>query len=589
MWRYIFLLLAVTALHVYAVPVKPEWNSHRQPDGTILQVMFCGDEHHHYYKTIDNVPLFRDTDGYFYYAKTVGFSLSSTGVLAHNPDLRSQTERLAISADVEAEHMRKYSPRYNTTRAMRHASMAKTRSLTDGNEKRGLVVMVSFSDRTFSTDTASVVWNNILNKVGYSEHGANGSVHDYFMEQSCGQFNLKFDLVGPVQLPQSRYYYGKNNPLNNDDIDINMDELIVAACKAIDDSVDFKDYDWDGDGYVDQVFFLYAGWGEAVYGANSSLIWPHEYWLSAYKDYPYGLKFDGVIIDQYACGCEMEGRENVSRQLSGLGIFCHEFSHCLGLPDFYTYTGVDILGEWDLLAMGSYNNGGWCPPNYTAYEREFCGWQQPVVLDAPVSISDMASLSDGGKTYKIVNEALSANADEYYLLENRQKKGWDKYIPGQGLLVLHVDYDENAWYTNTVNDTYSHPRMTIIPANNSYQVAKASGFAYPYLSKDSLTDNSMPAAKVYNANVDGKKMGKPITKIREYDGKIAFEFMGGDVNAGIDNLVFDMSEFANQPVTVYDVTGKLFRQADAFDASQLPSGRTYIIKNKKGKTIKINR
>ena len=99
----------------------------------------------------------------------------------------------------------------------------------------------------------------------------------------------------------------------------------------------------------------------------------------------------------------------------------------------------------------------------------------------------------------------------------------------------------------------------------------------------------MPAAKVFNANADGKKMGKPITKIREYDGKIAFEFMGGDVNAGIDNLVFDMSEFANQPVTVYDVTGKLFCQADAFDASQLPSGKTYIIKNKKGKTIKINR
>ena len=589
MLRYIFLLFATCALHVFAIPVKPEWHSHKQSDGTVLQVMLCGDEHHHYYKTVDNIPLVRNANNDFCYADVIGYGLISTDVIAHNPELRTEAEHMSIPQHKVVGELRKFAPRYNAVQQLSERKRINTRAISDGSEKRGLVVLVSFSDRAFSSDTASVVWNAILNKEGYSDNGAVGSVHDYFMMQSNGLFNLKFDVIGPVQLSESRYYYGKNNPMNNEDIDINMDKLIVEACNAINKDVDFSVYDWNGDGSVEQVFFLYAGWGEAVYGAKSELIWPHEYWLTAYPDYPNGLELDGVVINQYAWGCEMEGREMVSNKRTGLGIFCHEFSHCLGLPDFYTYSGVDILGEWDLLAAGSYNNNGWCPPNYTAYEREFCGWQQPVVLNAPVSVQDMTSLSDGGKTYKIVNEALSAKADEYYLLENRQKKGWDSYIPGSGLLILHVDYDKTAWYNNTVNDVYSHPRMTIIPANNSYQVAQSSGFAYPYLSKDSLTDSSLPAAKVFNANANGKKMGKPITKIREYDGKIAFEFMGGDVNAGINNLVFDMAEFANQPVIVYDVTGKLFCKTDAFDASLLPSGRTYIIKNKKGKTIKINR
>lgn len=588
MWRYIFLLLAVTALHVFAVPVKPEWNSHRQPDGTMIQVMFCGDENLHFYKTKDNIPLVRDANGDFYYAEAVGFGLASSGILAHDKEQRTEKEIMAMPKIQDVNALRKYSPRYIKPQQSKVKRLAKTRSVSDGAEKRGLVVMVSFPDRKFSSDTASVVWNNILNKTGYSENGANGSVHDYFLDQSNGLFNLTFDLVGPVELSKSCYHYGTNNPMNDDDIDINMDELIVEACKAIDDKVNFKDYDWDGDGYVEQVFFLYAGWGEAVYGANSKLIWPHEYWLSGYSSYPMGLALDGVKIDQYACGCEMEGRENVSMNLSGLGIFCHEFSHCLGLPDFYTYTGLDLLGEWDLLAMGSYNHNGWCPPNYTSYEREFCGWQQPVVLDQPTSVTDMLSLSDGGMTYKVVNNAISSKADEYYLLENRQKKGWDKYVPGHGLLVLHVDYDEEIWYYNTVNDEYSHPRMTIIPANNSYLSTRAYGYAYPYLSNDSLTDNSKPAAKVFNTNFNGKKMGKPITGIREYDGMIAFDFMGGKDDAGIDNLLSDIDGWKGRNVDVFDLHGRLLLKSSAFDGLQLPRGNTYIIKNKEGKTIKIN-
>lgn len=589
MLRYIFLLFATCALHVFAVPVKPEWHSHKQPDGTMLQVMLCGDEHLHYYKTIDNVPLVRDSIGNFYYAQALGFGLTSTGVLAHNPEQRSESEMVVISQEEDVRQLRRYSPRKSMPQQTRMQRRTKTRAISDGKEKRGLVVMVSFTDRTFSSDTATVVWNNILNAENFKGYGAYGSVHDYFLDQSYGQFNLKFDLAGPVQLPKSCYYYGQNNPINNDDIDIHMDELIVTACKEIDKDINFKDYDWDGDGYVDQIFFLYAGWGEAVYGADSRLIWPHEYWLHGYKDYPFGLTLDGVIISHYACGSEMSGRELVSKSLSGIGTFCHEFSHCLGLPDFYTYTGIDIMGEWDIMSGGNYNGDGWCPPNYLSYERELCGWITPMVLDKPASIVDMKPLSDFGQAYKIVNDALDKSKDEYYLLENRQKTGWDKFVPGHGMVVLHVDYDEEAWFYNTVNDVYSHPRMTIIPANNSYLSAKASGFAYPYLANDSLTDRSYPVAKVFNANAKGKYMGKPITKIREYDGLIAFDFMGGGVDSGIEDIHTDISAWEGKAVEVYDMTGKKLYELSSFSEVCLAKGNTYILRDKKGKTIKINK
>ena len=141
------MLFATCALHVFAVPVKPEWHSHKQPDGTMLQVMLCGDEHLHYYKTIDNVPLVRDSIGNFYYAQALGFGITSTGVLAHNPEQRSESEMVVISQEEDVRQLRRYSPRKSMPQQTRMQRRTKTRAISDGKEKRGLVVMVSFSDR----------------------------------------------------------------------------------------------------------------------------------------------------------------------------------------------------------------------------------------------------------------------------------------------------------------------------------------------------------------------------------------------------------------------------------------------------------
>lgn len=589
----LFLLaLSLTTL-VSARPVRQEWRTVTQSDGTSLRVMLCGDEHFHFYKTEDNVKLVRMDNGDFHYASTVGFALTSTGVLAHEAERRTVSERQCAAAQGDLSQLRQSAMhRRNAGRraSLQGRTLAK-KSLNDGKAKRGLVIMVKFTDKDFSMDDAKQVWGDILNKEGYSDYNANGSVHDYFLEQSNGAFNLSFDLVGPVSMPKSHYYYGKNS--SDGDLDINAGELVAEACKAVVDQVDFSDYDWDGDGYVDQVFILYAGCGEAVNGADTRLLWPHEYQLSAYTAYRNGLKLDGVIVDTYAIGSELEGLEKSSyNPLTGLGTFCHEFSHCMGLPDVYDTgysNGLDMLESYDLLSYGWDNGEGFCPPNYTAYERKACGWQIPIELTDPVSITDMKSLSDKGETYQITNECDDASVDEYFLIENRQQTGWDRDIPGKGVMISRINYDEKKWYYNEVNNNRNDLGIIYFPANNRW--TSGANTPYPYSRCDSLTDTSTPKAEVYNLNKKGKRlMGKPITKIAvDSKGLASFDFCGGSAAAGISSVAANSegNGLDGQAVTVYDEAGRKVAAFKSYHGlSTLPKG-IYVVKGR-DKTVKVS-
>ena len=459
------------------------------------------------------------------------------------------------------------------------------------------MVMMEFPDKRFYDADANGVWGDILNKEGFNDFGANGSVSDYFADQSAGLFNLKFDIIGPVMAKHNRNYYGADYSGTSRDsigmIDIHVGELVVEACDAAKAAgVNFRDYDWDGDGEVDQVFVLYAGGGQASTGNPTSFIWPHEYYVSAYRQWPDGYEVDGVKIDTYACGCELYGIETYNRgELSGLGTFCHEFSHCLGLPDFYNTTGGDdMLGDWDLLSSGCYNANGWCPPNYTIHEKELSGWAQAVELTEPTTVSGLLPMSDGGTAYKVRNDCYG-DVDEYYLLENRRKTGWDAYVPGNGLIVMHVDYDADKWYYNSVNDDEDHFGVAIIPASGIYD-PNSSRVTYPYNRRDSLTDNSRPAATVFNTNVRGTKfMGKPITHIKRDNatGEVSFDFMGGAYNSGIATVETATDGLLEgNPATVFDASGRCVARVDAYDGlpGMLPAG-VYMVKSSNGTTIKV--
>lgn len=582
------LMIAQLAL---AVPAKKEWRTVTQSDGTTITVMLCGDETFHYYKTTDDVPLVLTSSGDYCYANTMGFSLTSTGVIAHEDSLRSPNERLQVSSADNLPAMRMNAARSSTERQQDIANrISKTKSMSDGKERHGLVIMVSFTDRDFRNASAYKDWNAILNEDGYSDNGANGSVHNYFYDQSQGMFNLKFDCVGPIQMPKASTYYGKNSGRT---VDINAGEMVATACTAADAYVNFKDYDWDGDGYVDQVYILYAGYGEHYSGNSANLLWPHEYQLSAFSAYR-DLTIDGVKINTYACGSELAGWERDGKtDLSGIGTFCHEFSHCLGIPDFYVTDdyadGLDMLGDWDLMSSGAYNNSGWCPPNYTSYEKELSGWITPTVLTEPTTVTDMESISQNGDVYKVINDCDDNNVDEYYLLENRQKIGWDKYIPGQGLMVLHVDYNKARWENNTVNNYRETPGVGYIPANGRSNTPERWG--YPYgTTGNSLTDTSSPKAAVHHTNKQGTKlMGKPITNIAASDEYTAsFDFCKGSTS-GINDIqtVTDENALYGQPATIYDVQGRKIATTQSYNGVNGMAQGMYIVRGYNGQTLKI--
>ncbi len=479
--------LSLTALAVMAIPAKRgQWKTVTLSDGTTVRVELRGDEFCHYWQAADGTRYVQN-----------GTTWDKAGA----------QQLLAMKRAILRQA------------AANRSRMAKKRNAgAYTGEKKGLIILVDFSDKQFQDGHDQPLFAQVANEKGYSDNRFMGSVSDYFSAQSNGLFNLTFDVVGPVRVSKPSTYYGGTDSYGNDEP---VDELVKEACQLINDTVDFAKYDWDGDGEVEQVFILYAGQGQADGGANNT-IWPHEWQLSAY-DGGSALTLDGKKIDTYACSSELDGNYD----LAGIGTICHEFSHCLGLPDLYDtgYNSNFGMGDFSILSAGNYLGDGRTPPNYTAWERWFCGWTQPVELaDNDTTVTGMLPMSQYGNTYVVYN---AANRNEYYLLENRQCTGWDINLPSHGLMVTHVDYDPDLWEYNIVNtitkrgDTYEvagikndHQRLTIIHADNeagsayydyrgNYITTSETHDLYPNGALDSLTNLSKPAATLYNANTDG--------------------------------------------------------------------------------------
>lgn len=549
-------LTALVALSASAVPARRGTINVQQPDGTTVSVVLMGDEAYHYYQTLDGMPLLQTNDGAYVYATIAQNQLTPTNLLAHNADMRGAKEVAFVSAnsqlkdgaaaifttatrDLNSLRLTDQAKRINKARA-KHGDnppvyrMGEPRDPLVG-EKHGLVILVNFKDIKMQDKHGQTLWNDYLNKEGYNgDGGPQGSVRDYFLSQSYNQFDLKFDVVGPVNLSRDAEYYGTNKQAGAGQ-DGKAGHMVAEAVYLADDlGVDFTKYDWDKDGEVDQIVIVYAGYGEND-GAPSWTIWPHEYWIYWSSWGSQITDIDGVTIDKYACSPELTGNSGTS--LSGIGVLCHEFGHCLGLPDFYAtvQNGQSGMQTWDPMDYGSYNgtssNRSDVPSGYTTYERMYCGWLTPTVLDKPSAVNGMRALTEAPDAYIIYNDA---HKDEYYTFENRQKTSWDSCQPGggHGMLVTHVDFSLTDWNGNGVN-RIDHMGMQVVPADNTnvYNASSIAGDPYPGTTGNhALTESSRPAATLYHNNVDGRKLlGKDITKIEEntQDGTISFLVMGG--------------------------------------------------------------
>ena len=496
--------LAMLTLTASAVPARRTQRTLTLSDGTQVTATLSGDENYHYWKTADGR----------------AFVMNEENI---PQEISLQQAQSKLQAKVQARNAHRIAKR-----TKRKAAWGAETNPISG-ERKGLVILVNYKDKKMQHTQAE--YNDYFNKAGYSDNNCTGSVRDYFLSQSYGKFSLDFDVMGPVTLSKNLSYYGDNDSDGNDK---HAAEMVAEAVKLAVSGIDLKRYDWDGDGYVDQVYVVYAGYGEHA-DAPANTIWPHEFELSEaakYNDGPGALTINGVTIDTYACSSELRGSSG--NKMDGIGTACHEFSHCLAIPDMYD-TSADGenfgMNVWDLMDYGSYNGEdgfGETPAPFTSYERMYCGWLTPVELTQPCNVNDMPAITKEPVAYLIRNDNPKFPG-EYYLLENHQQESWDAYAPAHGMLVLHVDFNSNAWKQNTVNNVASHQRMTIIPADGKLSHYNTAGDTWPGTSKKTaLTDSSNPAAKLYNLNSNGRKfMGHPIENIAEKNGLISFTFDGG--------------------------------------------------------------
>ena len=492
-------LLCAVAVSAMAVPARRGWQNRTQADGTTIDVQVIGDEFYHYMINRDGKRI----------------EMNEAGVYEVVGDAPTQEEAIARRAQAKA------------ARRVQTAGVGRLLA------PRGAVILVSYQDNAFQSSNALMTeWAMGEN---YTYNGATGSIRRYFLDQSWGQYDMQIDVYGPVTASRNGSYYGSNDAWGNDK---HPDELVVEACQLAHDScgADFSKYDSDGDGNVDWVVILYAGKGEADGGASNT-IWPHQ-WELSYSGMDFQL--DGKTVDHYCCLNEIDGQLN---QLCGIGTFCHEFSHVMGLPDFYTTVqGAThhTLGDWDIMDYGPYNNDGNTPPSYSAYERWYMGWMNPTLINYACSVtmpdlneSKAACLmtEDGSNVENILNPSPAT----FYLLETRKQEGWDTYLPGAGMIVTKVQFNASKWKNNEVNNTASVQGVDLLEAQantSRWSNGKATD-AYPkgateftQITNYQVTDIALNDNGVISFNVNGG--GNHVTLGVEdvpAEGKKAFKYI----------------------------------------------------------------
>ncbi len=516
------LLLAIllsAALRVVAVPAFPEYIPFIQPSTKEeIHILLKGDEFVHWAESEDGYSLLHGDDGSFYYAMH-----DANGDLVPSPylatDLKRRPLHVAAFLATIKPHLR-YSQKqvdamlkiWNNLDGMKRPAKSMNDVL---GEKRFLVILFAFQDQAFTHNKRQI--ENLFNQVNYSANGNNGSVHDYYYEVSGGLFSLQVDVVGPFTGTRNTAHYGNSNSGYQD-----------FALEAVDSAaahVNFSDYDNDGDGYIDGMHILFAGHGEEATG-NEDLIWSHKWNIFS------SPVRDSTIINVYSCSPECGG--STGNDLTAIGVVCHELGHVFGSPDYYDTdyagSGGDFpgLGKWDIMSSGSWNNGGYCPAQHNPYTKIFVyKWASCDTLTTAQQVILRPSTQTNDDFYRI----NTGTDGDFFLLENRQREDWDRYIPGHGMLVYHVH--PNASGARVSN--HHHPQQLYILACtqdtfptsevSSYGLLNDASAPYPGTSlKNELTDYTVPALRPWSHALNNT----PLTHISENSntGEVFFCFAG---------------------------------------------------------------
>lgn len=464
------------------------------------------------------------------------------------------------------------------------------------------VVLVNFKDVKFKINEPKKAFEQLFNSdtqedLGNGNHHNYGSVAKYFHDMSGGTFTPNFKVYDPVTLDKPETYYGGKNEDNNKDEDPR--QLVKDALKLIEDQVtedDIKSFCSDGK-TVDCVYVVYAGLGQNDGGAGTT-VWANT-WTTD------GAKLGGKSVRWYTMSPELSSmklddngkfnNKGTIPAVSGIGVICHEFSHALGLPDFYptaesAYVDNQEMEYWDLMDGGEYTYYGYRPTAYTAFEKEQMEWPVDIkTLDSDASFTMRTSTEQGGKAYKIVNPD---NQNEYLMLECIQRKGWNQYLFGNGLLVYHVCLPSEPLYSGTrLNNAPGYPGMAVVPADgaclSSYIKANKNDYGNSHygdlfpgtgnLQGQNVTElsdtNKQPNFCWYNATKTEKlNTNKAIKNIKYDNGVLTFDYVN-DVASGILPVWGDKQATDGR---VYSINGAYLGD----DITKLPHG-IYIVNGQK--------
>jgi len=589
-----FALMGVTS--IFAAKAKPGLTNIIQSDGSQLTIRLNGDENHHWYSTSDGILLVQVGSSYYIAQVEEDGSLKATPQLAHNENARGERELNVIAQQDKEKFFNVISE--DTQVLAKPIGSTNPAYFPHIGSPKALVILVQFQDVKFkTTDPIATFTHYLKGEAGEAAPEANnayssqwnnyGSVLQYFHDMSGGQFTPQFDIVGPVTVSKNSAYYGSNGN-GREGGDTYFTEMIAEACKQVSGQVNFADYDQNNDGYVDLVYIIYAGYSESINGNSADCLWPKSGTAGIYDPDNSNqlLTLNGKKIRRYGINNEINGKQDDTDGegrplLNGIGLFCHEFTHTMGIPDLYPTVGSSRVDNqnpeyWDLMDGGEYTYNGYCPTPYTPWEMDVMGWTTPTDLGKEAIQVSLNSYANDRTAYKINGE----NA-EYLLLQNIQKEGWWKYQFGHGLLVWRIDYPyETVSLDNKLNNTIGKPNVMIVPADGYVISDYNHGEGYQWTDAEynaSLKADPFPGTQnvteLLSVKLNNSTLEKPIYNIKEENGIITFDYLK-DFTTGIDSPITNTD--TDKDARIYTLDGRYV----GTDASQLTKG-VYIIGKKK--------
>lgn len=535
-------LMLASAGSAWAIKANPRPVAVRLPDGSTLTVRIHGDENFNYVTTLDGFLVQRDREGYFRYVRVDEKNARRvmTAQRVHPNDRRTASEKELLKTlqpiNRMADAFRLFGPRPELKlkapeQILNTKKMRRVRASSVADESNYLVIIVEYADGKLNFNTLD--FERWLNEPNYSVNGGTGSVKDYYRDNSMSQFIPHFTVLGPYKLDHEETYYAANNPETGSDD--NPEAMVIEAvqkAKAEHPEINFAKFDNDGDGFMDNVNVIYSGYSEASSG-NPVNMWPHSYNLNATNR---AFQVDGITVNNYAVSAELVGADGA--EMDGIGTFVHEFGHVLGFCDTYdtdSYNGgigVDP-GDFSLYASGSYNNNSRTPPYLMAFERQQMGWLDLTPVNKAEDVTLLPINQNEARYIDAQPERdLYTQGGDWFVLENRQKTGWDAYIPAHGLLVYHYDFTTESiqkyWNVNGPNNNANHRCLYIVPADGVDDALTRKGDTYPGITGTTdFTDETHPEALSWTGN----KLRTPITRITEDEnGLIHFCVKGGVAN-----------------------------------------------------------